>query len=82
MKILTITILLLSSFTHAEKYEMPSFNSQFDKSVSFKEKVRDLKKPQDWTSKYQLKDSDTEKSKRLPSSKNSTVKFWDYKKKK
>lgn len=85
IKILAIiTLAIQSGFSFAEKYETPSFfNEATQKSISFKDKVTNKETKTNWKDSYTMdQDDDSESSKRLPSSKNSKVKYWDYENKK
>lgn len=79
-----ITLVIQSGFCFAEKYETPSFfHSESKRPISFKHKVVNKKTTVNWQDDYTVdQDEQAEKSKRLPSSKNSKVKYWDYENKK
>ncbi|POB14877.1 hypothetical protein C0Z22_00455 [Halobacteriovorax sp. DA5] len=78
-----ITLVIQSSIVFAEKYETPAFYQEAQKPISFKKKVVHHKSQESWEDSYQVEDdSKSEKSKRLPSSKNTKVKYWDYENKK
>ncbi|WP_417201545.1 hypothetical protein [Bizionia sp.] len=78
-----ITLVVQSGLVMAEKFEAPAFYDQAKKPISFKSQVVHKKSQASWQDSYQDDaQSDAEKSKRLPSSKNTKVKYWDYENKK
>lgn len=78
-----LTLLLQSGLTFAEKFETPAFYSDASRPISFKKQVVNYKTQESWKDSYQVQDKqDADKSKRLPSSKNTKVKYWDYENKK
>ncbi len=84
-KLLVFTTLVIQSgLCSAEKYEAPAFfHSESKKPISFKQRVVNKKATVKWQDGYTVdQDEQVEKSKRLPSSKNSKVKYWDYENKK
>lgn len=84
-KLLTIiTLVMQSGVCFAEKYEAPAFfETESKKPITFKYKVVNKKTKVTWQDGETLDQVDqTESSKRLPSSKDTKVKYWDYENKK
>ena len=83
MKILAIiTLAFQSGIVFAEKYEAPAYFDQAKKPISFKDQVVHKKHQGAWKNNFLDDKVDLEKSKRLPSSKDTNVKYWNYQKKK